>query len=738
MATRSNKRPRKPISKPAPAPFIAATVSLGEVYGATWTGRTKDAAIVARSVQNTVWSAANMNATACMGQRLRLYRPANGKSIESAMYAGKGVDPRRKSWLRGDGALQPWRKSMALASAADDIEEVVDHPLLDLMYQPDPYMTASQWMWLLFFFLESAGRCYILAGDRMKGGVPAGLYLMRPQHVRVFGSRERYISHYEYGVDDASLRRFEPEQVCYMRLFPHPARPLDAMSWLQAVEPSTDLEAAALQSEIARWNNGGNPGLVLQVKDETKKTTIQQIEQMAASFDRKHRGVNKSGSTAWLLNATVAEYGAKPHEMQYVEGMARMETSIYRAAGIPEPVWKMASSNKASATAADPQWMGQTILPRLNVVAEALTCFVLPMFPGTEGWWFAYDNPVAEDRAALVAECVALTDKGLMTGNEARAALGHELGGEELDVPRYMGSPLAGRSNAGPATEGVDVPAEDEPGSGDGAAAGDAAGAEAEAPEPDDGASVQQKGRVHALVVKNREGAAFESAQRAFAAEVQAWYEKALKSSLRPDGSIDATAAEAEFAAIVDRGLRSMFSAAAVSALRSIGSEQTFQITRQDAIDYLQGRAGELIRSVTGTLKETIGNAVANGFAEGKTVAQIQAEVEASGVSAFSAERIIRTEASLAYNEGARQAWAAEGVDGKDFILAGGPCPVCEAVYAAKGGKTTPIGEPYYKAGESVTGTDGRTYTFERDVQGPPFHPSCRCTTIPASKEGAP
>jgi phage portal protein BeeE len=714
------RKPVKRIPRDDNRAYVGASVSYQE-SAPKYQSRSSDFDLLARAVSGVAFSAANLNATSCAAQTIRLYRPAGGKFIGRSR---RVVEKSRLAWLMGGTRETPSTKAMAMADAAGDVEEITDHPVLDLLYDPDPYMTGSQWRWLAFFHAEVSGRAYMHIGERTRYGV-ASMYLLAPQFVSIRGSRSKMIEEYRYGVDNADAVTIPPEDIIYHRERVHPFYPLHAVSWMHAVKAHSDLEAAAIAAEIARWTNGGTPGLAITVKDATGRTTPAQVEQMEEAFNRKYRGVNKSGATMFLLNGEVTQYATKPHEMQYVEGYRRMEESIYRAAGIPDPVWRMSDSNRASAVAADPQWMGLTILPKLNVMADTLTERLLPEFDGTDGWWFAFDNPVREDQASAVSRSISLAAAGLITGNEARAAQMLGPGGEELDVLRYGGVPLAdvGRQ---PVFETLSAPVEEvEPEVSEG-------GEE----EPDDDEQEQEAeavGEKSRRTVKAARETSQEIVARAFEDSLTRWFERALRTAVTDTGAVDLTQSAAQLEAIVENNLRSLFIAGTVDGMREIGAGGTFNMATPRVTQYLDARAGDLITSVSDTLTNAIGNRLTQLQDAGASIEEMRASVATMGVADWSAERIVRTEMAFAYTEGSRQAWESAGVESKDFGLAGGPCPVCEAVHAEKGGKPHPIAEPYYKAGDIVVGTDGKPYTFVQDAQGPPWHPNCRCFLLPVT-----
>jgi SPP1 gp7 family putative phage head morphogenesis protein len=118
------------------------------------------------------------------------------------------------------------------------------------------------------------------------------------------------------------------------------------------------------------------------------------------------------------------------------------------------------------------------------------------------------------------------------------------------------------------------------------------------------------------------------------------------------------------------------------------------------------------------TLVGTVQAAIEKELADGTSTGQMRDAIAkaAPELSGYQAERLARTETTNAFNEGARQSWKEAGVQGKRWILAGGPCPKCEGL-AAKYPGEIPIDQPFEFEGVSV--------------QGPSLHANCRCTLAP-------
>lgn len=731
------RNPKAPDNRDAPA-LVAASVTYQDTTDRFTSRARPDVDLIARAI-GTLYNAADTNATVVSGMPLRLFRPSSGGG---KVWSSRKVAGARKAFHCGHGAIRPHRKALALASAADDFEEVLDHPALDVIARPDPRITGEDWAWLVAFWQEMTGRCYLYKGERV-GGVPVSLYGLAPQFTRVVGSKQTLISHYRYGRDTTNAVDIPPEDMIYIRARVHPNEPLGAISWPLTVLLPGDMEAAALQSEVSRWTNGGQPGGVIELPPETSDV---QVAQTRAYIHGQYTGVNKAGGWMVLRSAKVTNYASKPHEMAYKDGLAVAQEMIYRAAGIPESVWKKNDANLASSLTGDRQYMGYTIWPRLCSLAAALTEWFLSEFPGCEGWWFAYDNPVKEDRAALVLETVSLAGAAIITGNEARATLGIEAGGEELDVLRFNGQPLAmgapdaqGQADAADASE-TEVVEPDGGGDGEPDAVGDGTGGDGTGGDSAGGGDAHDAGSkavpdpADALVRKRAEAELktknMDLAVDQLASSLRDWFGRTAPGMVGQDGAVAElpAGARAELDRIIDAGLQQVYRAGAISGLAELGAAVNVQGIPTRAVEYAQQHAAELVTGVTDTLRARVQEIVTGGVAEGRSITEIQGLLRDEGFTAPRAEAIARTESSMAYNEGQRVAWKDAGVASKRWVLAGGPCPICEAV-AAQYNAFVPIDEAFYEVGDSIIGTDGSVFEVsKRDVLVPPIHPNCRCT----------
>lgn len=400
------------------AGYTAASIRYGEEHAAQSVSAINqvDFNRVARGVAGSIYNAASIIATECASQPLRLYRRAGrGRLVKSA----RDVSPRTADFLRGKTAgMRPTAKAANMAESAERIEEVIDHPALQLLADPDPVTTASDFLTMLYWYRETAGKCYVWTGEQTRDG-PAGLYILHPQFTQPILSRETFIEGYRYGRETSGIITVPADQVIFSPYQRDPFRPWDGVSWLSSVEQYADAENAALVTEVQRWKNAGQPGFILSVPSTY---TDAQMKQAEAAL-RAKSGPFAAGRALIIRDAEMVQASAKAHEMGYITGIEQAEKAIYRAAGIPEAIWKLNDANLAGAKIGERLLM-RSCYKRMRRVAEDLTVFLLPMFGEQPGeMWFGYENPDIEDQQIEAQIMNAAYTAGVVSEDEYRRVL---------------------------------------------------------------------------------------------------------------------------------------------------------------------------------------------------------------------------------------------------------------------------------------------------------------------------
>ena len=738
------RKARKPQAEPYSPQMAAATFYPGEDIPRRFSTNTWDRNTIARCVVQTLWLCVTMNAKVCASQRWRVLRPARGSSRK--IWNGRKLNGKTLRYLRGMGRTMPSHKAMEFADDAGDIEEVTEGPARELLKRPDPFASAGDWFLGLYWSMEAVGKALLYSPPESRvGGIPTSLYQLMPQYARLQPSRTRLFDGVWYGRSKSDEFFVDAADLLYLRAQQHPENPVESISWPQSVQLAADAENAAMTAEIARWNNGGQPGMVLKLP---KGATADQQKQAAAAVAAQVRGVNKAGGTMILVDAEMILGGAKPHEMNYPQGLQLAFDRIRMAAGpIPESYFKMGSSSLASAWRADPQYMGEVIQPRIDKCAAELTEKFQDWGLLAEDEWIQYDCPVAEDDEATHKRAMAGAQAGLITPNEYRAEIGYDPAEDEwADQRAVNGVPVAtlidgSAAAAEAARRPVPVPSNGgDGGTPDRQPARPADGAASEGPDTAGKNARHAMGRqsdcctAHVPKLKSADLPKEVTAQQdLMATRLARLLKPVYAEALTAEGAVAFGAAMAKVEETVYQSLLKVGEAAGNDALAGLGLEPTFNIDHHPAtIAFMRDRGGELIVSVQGTIKEAVQTRLTQGMEQGRSLDQIREDIraEAGDLSSTQAERIARTETSFAANRGIVDAAKEAGATHKTFQLSGNPCPACVSV-AAQNPEPIPMDQPFAKAGETHGGL-----TLKYDVQDGGVHPQCDCKPRPVFDDG--
>jgi HK97 family phage portal protein len=379
-----------------------------------------------------VWICAAVNARCCAGQRLRLMRKPR-----SVKRAGKGwrrvEDRERLKYLR-----EVHGKAGVYANETDDIEEVTEHPILDLIRRPRAGMTGYAYNVARFMDLELCGNALTQIVD--VGGQPGQLYRLNPMWWSVIPDRTDFIRGYRYGRDGHNQTTFDADECLHQVHMPSLWSPYLGMSWVHAVILDADRFAASTENDLYMWRNSARPDWHLSLPEGSGEVQVaqarEQIKAMLGGPRNTHGFLVTTGTEPKPLAFT-------PRDLEGVASRKDAREIIHAAAGVPMTFTELSDSNKAGSTTGSTQYLRYTIAPRLTQDQDEHTDNLLSRFPGTEGWWFVYDNPVPEDELAMVERHVKLVNIGRMTLNESRLEDGYEAYEESVgDVPRFNGVPL--------------------------------------------------------------------------------------------------------------------------------------------------------------------------------------------------------------------------------------------------------------------------------------------------------
>jgi len=674
--------------------YFDATVTVSEMSKSKWFGDRGEASALVLRAQQTALMCAERNSRVCANQILRLYIP-------------KRSGGKRRDWtsIVPKGRAKYLRKSVRYAENAGDFEEVVSHPVLDLLNAPNPIMSSVFFFQSLYMAAQMAGNGYMHCVQPTTRGV-SELWPMQPQNVWIMLDRTNYVVGYGYGRDAASERAFGADEVIHYRHAPHPRLPYMGMGPLHVAFNEADIESASTENELAMWRNGARPDYVMEAPPDT---TDEQVKDLERRVNASHRGPRNKGKFLVARAIKVQPIQFTPKEMEYIAGRQDIERRIWAAFGLPESEVRMNDANLASSLTGSTQYLRQTIKPAIDSVADLLTKELLPKFGADPGeMWFAYDNCVPSDETGEANRLVALVNARILTTNEARAELNREPieGGDEFPEPTSAFGQMPPQDSQSQSDS--EMESED----GQGAETTDAEDAGTSAGEMGTKAYADRR---H-LHTKDKDEYAPNVGDEQIAAMqrmTESLKEVFLRQPVDVRGeTIVLPGLEQELAAAIRPYARQFLQAGVRWGYRELsaaGVSSPFEVTPVRAMEFLNSYTISLSRGLSDTTQADLKSALSTGLGAGESLAQLNARVagalqESAG---WRAERIARTETVRSYVEGSRLAYRDNGIEKERFILSAEPCPQCVEA-AAMYREPQPIG----------------TMTV-------PVHPQCRCAIAP-------
>src|SRR5690606_14306249 len=203
------------------------------------------------------------------------HAPAERKSAQSLLALTALGDPNwsRRSYpsLATEGfARNPvvYRCVRMIAEAANRVplaveaggRRLVEHPLRQLLAQPNQRQSGGELLEALYCYLQTAGNAYLEA--TVVEGEVIGLFGLRPDRVQVVTGRDGWPMAYDYTAEGRTVRLSQAAaplpRVLHLTLF-HPLDDNQGLAPLEAAQQSLDIHNAASRWNKALLDNAARP-----------------------------------------------------------------------------------------------------------------------------------------------------------------------------------------------------------------------------------------------------------------------------------------------------------------------------------------------------------------------------------------------------------------------------------------------------------------------------------------------
>ncbi len=705
------------------ARIFRAGMSPWDLFRQTGKVRKTDDEALMKRYKDWVYICASKNASAVAQVPLRLYViTRNGERKPKEWVQRKALDKKQEEHIRGNESLSRYTRK------AVEIEEVIDHPFLDLWYAPNPHNVGFTFRELVTIDQELVGDSYIYIYKDEALGIPKELWRLPPQWTTIVPGQKEFIKGYLYGRDRNKRIAFDPDEIIHF-LYPNPRDQYYGMSPVEGAMSAVDIDDAMSKYDLTLMDNQGRPDFVVSYKG---KLNTPKVEQLQKEWKRLYGGEKRVGKPAFLdQDANITTLGWSPREMAFLSGRKWSMKQICNAHGVPVSKVDVDNVNRANADAGNYTYMKDTIYPRCIRQEETLNQNVVQKYD--ERLFVAYDNPVPEDKEFRLKEREANIKSTYSSVNQERQIDNLETvpWGDVPYVPMSMvpiGTPptmAAGQQPKGRSMIGYkrqDVPID--------------------RPLPPTGT----------LPGMDSDELKFERLMRRIFGEQQRDVLKLLEKGKEfveiylkrikekrfyfkgiDDAVINRSEWDERLAKLVEPQIIAKVDTAGNSALRQVEASAAGWIERPETVQWVRDHTFQFAKQINKTTETMLKESLALGVQNGESIPQFRKRIqEVFNLRRKESERIARTEMNRAENGGTVEAWRQSGVvSAQVWDAAGDACPFCYQMHGAR----VALDGIFANGGDDVTGyVDDQQVSMPMnygDVHHPPLHPNCRCTLIP-------
>jgi HK97 family phage portal protein len=365
-------------------------------------------------LKNTAFTCASINAAVCAAYPPRLYVATYDRTQPEPRCLTRAIDRPTEDRLRG----LSWLPSRITKAAR--LEEVLIHPLLDLLQKVNPVHNSFDLWEMTTLYQEVHGCAYWYLNFGLLG-TPEAIWILPSQNVtpRRDPNSSRVVDYYEYRTG-ARAQRFDPKTIIHFR-YPSPRDPYtDGLSPLRASWEQQALMSTYAAFKAAKFANRAIPDAIVspdQVLGEEER------DRFESEWNSKMRAggagkviVGETGLKVQLLNQSLGD-------LALLADIKATKEDVINAFHVPVAFFT-SHTNLANLAASQTQHMSLAISPRLRRRDEKMNEQLIPLYDPTGRLFLASEDPIPADQDQVLAKQELDVKYGILTINELRSERG--------------------------------------------------------------------------------------------------------------------------------------------------------------------------------------------------------------------------------------------------------------------------------------------------------------------------
>jgi len=421
----------RPASTNASIPKIQSESTGSSFFSITTPG--KKAAITDRSIINQyrswIYTCATTNGASVASQDLHLYATVEQGQSEQYLHKTRNVSKNKLEFIKEGSSV----KSLAKIRRADNVVEILDHPLINLLTNINDNNNNFESFELTQIYLDMIGDSYWYV-EKDSIGLPKAIYVLQSQHMNIIPAKgtNKFIKGYLYGNTKNSVK-FRPDEIIHFKT-PNPNDIYYGRGAAQSVISAITRMNSMDISEQARLDNMGRPDFLVNYKNG--KLDSKEIRKLERMYSSAFGGPSKAGKIKVMdEDFDIKTIGFSPRDMEYLSGRIWSLKEIAGAFNVPYSILDTSDTKKATSELAEYWYAKNGILPRITRIQEKLNEKLVSLYDPTGRMFLMYDDPIPENRKLILEENTKYVSAGIITVNEARLKLGLASLGADYDIP---------------------------------------------------------------------------------------------------------------------------------------------------------------------------------------------------------------------------------------------------------------------------------------------------------------
>lgn len=314
----------------------------------------------------------------------------------------------------------------------DDMEEITDHPVLELLDKVNNNLTFMQLVDKTIVHKKLTGEAYWYL-YRVNGQIDQ-IWPLRPDQMTPIPGdyrKDEFIKHWNLQIEGQAVQQIATEDVIQFKET-HPTSLYRGQGVVEAAFKSLNLELYTEDFNTNFFKNAASTGAILSTEGKLGPESIRRFKK---EMEAQYQGYKKAHKTLILDQGTkYQEAGRSQREMEFMSLSEFVEQKIMALMRVSKTMLGMGEDvNRATAETQAYVFTKQNVVPEMRALTDTLNEFLLPQYPGTETMFFDFDDPTPTDDAALTDKISRLVPM-VMTQNEAREELNLEGIGPDGDI----------------------------------------------------------------------------------------------------------------------------------------------------------------------------------------------------------------------------------------------------------------------------------------------------------------